>query len=95
MSGSKLAQEIKYLVPDAPVVLISGRTALPATELVFVDAHFGFATSLDDLLWTIRILVQPKLVALSPQATNHRETNRQITNHRPGSREMRQWADST
>jgi len=29
MSGSKLAQEIKYLVPDVPVVLISGRSSLP------------------------------------------------------------------
>ena len=56
LSGSKLAQEIKYLVPDVPVVLISGRTALPPSELAFVDAHFGFGTSLDDLLWTMRIL---------------------------------------
>src|SRR5208337_3747792 len=42
MPGSKLAQEIKYLVPDVPVVLISGRTTLPSSELAFVDAHFGF-----------------------------------------------------
>ena len=57
MSGSQLAREIKFLVPDVPVVLISGRAALPATELTFVDAHFGFGTALDDLLWTMRILV--------------------------------------
>ena len=62
MSGSRLAQEIKFLVPDVPVVLISGRTELPSTELAFVDAHFGFGTSLDDLLWTMRILAPPKLM---------------------------------
>ncbi len=81
MSGSKLAQEIKFLVPDVPVVLISGRTTLPSSELAFVDAHFGFGTVLDDLLWTMRILVRPKLVRLSAP--------------RAQSREMTQWADST
>jgi two-component system, chemotaxis family, chemotaxis protein CheY len=80
MSGSSLAQEIKYLKPDVPVVMISGRPALPSSELAFVDAHFGFGTALDDLLWTIRILAQPKLVAI---------------NHQANQREMTQWADST
>jgi len=80
MSGAKLAQEIKYLVPDVPVVLISGRSTLPTTELAFVDAHFGFGTSLDDLLWTMRILVEPKLVRMD---------------HRADQRAMTQWADST
>jgi two-component system, chemotaxis family, chemotaxis protein CheY len=80
MSGSSLAQEIKYLKPDVPVVMISGRPALPSSELAFVDAHFGFGTALDDLLWTIRILAQPKLVAM---------------NHQANQREMTQWADST
>jgi CheY-like chemotaxis protein len=81
MSGSRLAQEIKDLVPDAPVVLISGRETLPPAELAFVDAHFGFGTVLDDLLWTMRILVQPKVAMLA--------------NHRGEAREMRQWSDST
>jgi CheY-like chemotaxis protein len=81
MSGSKLAQEIKYLAPDVPVVLISGRTALPSTDLAFVDAHFGFGTSLDDLLWTMRILTRPKVVTLE--------------SHFAGQREMTRWADST
>ena len=67
MSGSKLAQEIKYLAPDVPVVLISGRTTLPPSELAFVDAHFGFGTALDDLLWTMRILVRPKLARMGDQ----------------------------
>lgn len=56
MTGSQLAQELKFMAPDAPVVLISGRAALPAAELSFVDAHFGLGTALDDLLWTIRML---------------------------------------
>ncbi|MBZ5654307.1 MAG: hypothetical protein LAO56_03405 [Acidobacteriia bacterium] len=43
-------------MPDVPVVLLSGSTALPSTELIFVDAHFGFGTALDDLLWTMRTL---------------------------------------
>src|SRR5271170_8490499 len=81
MSGSKLAQEIKYLAPDVPVVLISGRTTMPATELVFVDAHFGFGTSLDDLLWTMRILVRPKVVTMQERHADQRA--------------MTQWADST
>lgn len=66
MSGSQLAQEIKFLLPDVPVVLISGYAELPATELLFSDAHFGFGTSLDDLLWTMRILAQPPLPGITP-----------------------------
>jgi len=56
LSGTQLAQEIKFLLPDAPIVLLSGFTALPPSELVFVDAHFGPGTVLDDLLWTLRTL---------------------------------------
>jgi CheY-like chemotaxis protein len=81
MSGSRLAQEIKSLRPDVPVVLISGRSSLPSAELAFVDAHFGFGTALDDLLWTMRILVEPKLA--------------RMPNQRAVQRAMMQWADST
>ena len=81
MSGSRLAREIKFLVPDVPVVLISGRSSLPSAELAFVDAHFGFGTVLDDLLWTMRILVEPKLARMPDQ--------------RAVQRAMMQWADST
>ena len=81
MSGSQLAQEAKLLVPDVPVVLISGRSTLPAAELAFVDAHFGFGTALDDLLWTMRILVPPKVA--------------RVEDHRADRRAMTQWADST
>ena len=72
MTGSQLAQEIKFLVPDAPVILISGYAALPATEMLFVDAHFGLGTSLDDLLWTMRTLVGLHLpVVASRRPTTH------------------------
>jgi len=81
MTGSKLAQEIKFLVPDVPVVLLSGRSDLPSSELAFVDAHFGFGTALDDLLWTMRILTRPRVVTM--------------TDHRPDQRAITQWADST
>ena len=59
MLGSDLAREIKFFMPDVPIVLLSGSTALPSTELIFVDAHFGFGTALDDLLWTMRTLTTP------------------------------------
>ncbi len=81
MPGSRLAQEIKFLLPDVPVVLLSGRTSLAPGELVFVDAHFGFGTSLDDLLWTMRILAQPRVVVMG--------------HHRMQQREITRWADST
>ncbi|HUB02182.1 MAG TPA: response regulator [Terriglobales bacterium] len=62
MNGARLAREIKCVMPELPVVLLSARTSLPAQELEFVDAHFGFGTSLDDLLWTMRILTNPRVV---------------------------------
>ena len=72
-----------------PVVLISGRTELPPTELAFVDAHFGHGTSLDDLLWTMRILAPPRLVPMTTTMTDH------VANHQADRREITQWADST
>jgi CheY-like chemotaxis protein len=61
MTGSQLAQEIKLLAPEIPVVLISGKRVLPSAELAFVDAHFGFGTTLDELLDGLHMLVQPRL----------------------------------
>ena len=84
MSGARLAREIKYLMPDLPVVLISGRAELPAAELEFVDAHFGFGTSLDDLLWTMRILTAPKVVL--PEHRHLPEAGAQL---------QARWSDST
>jgi CheY-like chemotaxis protein len=58
LSGSQLAQEIKTSEPNVPIVLISGYTALAAAELLFVDAHFGRDTGLDDLVGTMWSLVR-------------------------------------
>jgi CheY-like chemotaxis protein len=91
MSGPQLAQEIKFLAPDVPVVMISGRASLPPSELVFVDAHFGFGTALDDLLFTMRVLTRPTM----PKVSEHLFPNHLLANHRAGPREMTQWADST
>ena len=60
LTGSQLAQEIKCLDPDIPVVLISGHTGLPAQEMMFVDAHFGRGSRLDDLVDTMRRLTNSK-----------------------------------
>jgi len=58
LSGSQLAKEIKSLAPHIPIVLISGYSNLSASELLFVDAHFGRDTVLDDLLATMWSLVR-------------------------------------
>ena len=96
MSGSRLAREIKSLVPDLPVVLLSGRRKLPSPELEFVNAHFGFGTSLDDLLWTMRILATPKVVVQNHGAGFH---SRDHHFPRPISEPLRvtesRWSDST
>jgi len=99
MSGAKLAREIKHLMPDVPVVLISGRTSIPPAELEFVDAHFGFGTALDDLLWTMRILVPPKVVAREIEFSDRdaaQDHQPPIAHHRgQGHMPESRWADST
>ena len=60
LTGSQLALEIKLLMPDVPIVLLSGYAVLPPTELVFVDAHFGHGTHLDDLVDTMHRLTNSK-----------------------------------
>ncbi len=68
LTGPQLAQEIKFLTPDIPIVLISGHTVLPAQDLVCVDAHFGRGTSLDDLVDTMRRLTNSKPpIRISPR----------------------------
>ena len=81
MSGVQLAGKIKLLKGSIPVVLISGRAELPVEELAFVDAHFGSGTALDDLVWTMRVLAEPKLVSIANDAADQRG--------------MTRWADST
>lgn len=100
MSGAQLAQEIKRIMPEVPVVLISGRTSIPPDELEFVDAHFGFGTALDDLLWSMRILAPPKLVRRGHE-TKENATAGLIHPHQTGQPRSYQrmpesrWADST
>ncbi len=65
LSGSQLAKEIRSLAPNVPIVLISGYTALDASELSFVDAHFGRDTNLDDLLGTMWSLVRSNRMSAS------------------------------
>jgi CheY-like chemotaxis protein len=61
MSGGELAEEIKCLMPDVPVVLLSGRIRIPSAVLVFVDAHFGFGSTLDELIEKLKMLAKVKL----------------------------------
>ncbi len=56
MTGSQLAQEIKDMHPEIPIVMISGFENLPASELACVDAFYGRSSSLNELLETIEIL---------------------------------------
>ena len=65
LGGSQLAKEIKSLAPNVPIVLISGYTALAPSELLFVDAHFGRDTVLDDLLETMWSLVRSSRMSAS------------------------------
>jgi len=60
LTGSQLAQQMKLVAPDIPVVLISGLSIIPAQDLKFVDAHFGYGTTLDDLVDTMRRLTKSK-----------------------------------
>jgi len=73
LTGSQLALEIKLLMPDVPIVLLSGYAVLPPTELVFVDAHFGHGTHLDDLVDTMRRLTnsKPKISRTSATSWSH------------------------
>src|SRR4029077_6183926 len=60
LTGSQLAQHIKRVKPDVPVVLLSGFSALPPFELIFADAHVGRGATLDDLLAPMRSLIHAK-----------------------------------
>lgn len=57
MTGSQLAEELKFLVPDVLVVLLAGHASVSQSELVFVDGHVGPNTTLDDLIENLRTLV--------------------------------------
>jgi CheY-like chemotaxis protein len=68
LTGSQLARKLKRTKPDVPVVLISGLAALPPFELISVDAHLGRGTTLDELLDTMRDLIQSKHTPAGPAA---------------------------
>ena len=56
ISVPDLAQKLKAIHFDVPVVKLSGCAVLPDLELLWVDADFGSGTSLDSLLFTLRVL---------------------------------------
>ncbi len=104
MSGAKLAHELKALMPETPVVLLSGGSELPSEELRSVDAHFGHGTMLDDLVWTMRILVQHPSVVVAGHGHSPRTFGIPSHPHVFGAEskvpmanreEVMRWADST
>jgi CheY-like chemotaxis protein len=48
-SGNRLAQELKFARPEAPIIIISSGN-ISEHDLAFADAHFEAGTSLEDLL---------------------------------------------
>lgn len=98
MKGSELAREIKAIVPEVPVVLLSAQHSLPDDELRFVDAHFGFGTVLDDLVWAMRILGEPKWVVAHhriSQAMLHPAATHFSNKQRGALLNASKWQDST
>jgi CheY-like chemotaxis protein len=71
ISGPELAQKMKTIHPNVPVVMLSGCAALPDRELLWVDAHFGSGTSLDDLLLTLRTLTWSRAVKYDKTTAAH------------------------
>lgn len=65
LNGAKLAEMLKTMSPELPVVLISGLKLLPPEDSIWVDAHVGAGSTLDDLLEAIRIQLSPMLQPLS------------------------------
>jgi CheY-like chemotaxis protein len=58
MTGAQLAQEIRAFEPSARVMLFSGRAHLPAGELTYVDVHITKGSLLDNIIETIRGLLE-------------------------------------
>ncbi len=66
MTGAQLAQEIRALDPALPIVLLSGQGSIPAGELVYVDAHIGRGSSIEDLTHAMRELMDKDRAAAGP-----------------------------
>jgi hypothetical protein len=62
LSGPEVAQKMKSMRPNVPIMMIPGCAVLPDTELLFVDAHFGSDSSLDDLMAAMRTLAGSQAV---------------------------------
>src|SRR5262249_12799767 len=62
LSGAELVQKIKSIHSGVPIVMISSCAVQPDMELLFVDAHFGSDSSLDDLLAAMRTLTCSRAV---------------------------------
>jgi CheY-like chemotaxis protein len=58
MTGTQLAQEIRAFEPSARVILFSGRAHLTAGELKYVDVHIVNGSLLDNIIETIRGLLE-------------------------------------
>jgi CheY-like chemotaxis protein len=71
MSGPELAQKMKAIHPEVPIVMLSGCAALPDRELLWVDAHFGSGTSLHDLLLALRTLTWSRAVKYDKTTVAH------------------------
>jgi CheY-like chemotaxis protein len=73
MSGAQLAQEIRGMDRTLPIILISGLSFLPAGELVYVDAHIGRGSTIEDLTNMMRALMEraPTVIA-APEAVRHK-----------------------
>jgi hypothetical protein len=57
------------------VVVISGFSALPPFELIFVDAHVGRGATLDELLDTMRSLIHSKCAVVARDLIPPSNTN--------------------
>src|SRR5882724_2088197 len=66
MTGAQLAQEIRGLDLSLPIILMSGMSSLPAGELVYVDAHIGRESSVEDLTHLMRQLMNKDRSLLDP-----------------------------
>jgi len=57
MLGTELAKEIRIVEPHVPIVVMSGLASLPDEELLYVDAHVGRGSTLEDLIEMVSTLI--------------------------------------
>jgi DNA-binding NarL/FixJ family response regulator len=76
MTGAQLPQEIRAVEPSARVILFSGRAHLPAGELAYVDVRIVKGSLLDNIVETIRGLLE------LPKSPKSRAWDRVVINWR-------------